>query len=408
MQADSFQASITLAMTRVLATVCIACAFVGCATPDAGAPAPTVEQAFRGDPGQPKSIFVFLDGTRNEAASRTNVRRAFDTVVAANDPQTTSIYIEGVGTVTTPVLGALLGLGMEPRILRGYDFIAQSYRPGDRLYIMGFSRGAHQARALAGLVAYAGVPPRSDVDTGARLKAGNAIIEAVKDIADEDKLAEWKAWQPGAAPVAAAQVRSKAKVLTTPAEVRFLGLWDTVPGSQFLDYGPCKERPNRNAGDRYKSDSYPPLRQIVHAVSLDEKRSKFHPILLCAAINPAFTQVQERWFAGAHADVGGGYGDSRALADIAFAWVMAELGKSYAPLAAIDHPKGNPLGLAHWSIGDAPANLMSHCEDRVPPPDATIDAGAAARREAGRAPLRMHGQEVVLAYPLSCAAGVPK
>lgn len=212
--------------------------------------------------------------------------------------------------------------------------------------------------------------------------------------------------RPGAEPAAAGELRAKAKRRTVPAQVDFVGVWDTVPGSMFLDDGPCKELPNRKEGKRYKSDSCPPPRQIVHAVALDEKRSKFRPILLCAAINPAFKQVEERWFPGARADVGGGYADSQALPDLAFTWVMSALSRVYAPLAAADYPKGDPLGLAHWPIGDAPANLMSHCEDRVPPTSAAIDPSAAVRRAVGQAPIRVVAKDARQAYPLACSAGL--
>ena len=36
--------------------------------------------------------------------------------------------------------------------------------------------------------------------------------------------------------------------------------------------------PGISKGERYKSDSYPPIHQIAHAVSLNEKRSKFAPL----------------------------------------------------------------------------------------------------------------------------------
>ena len=74
--------------------------------------------------------------------------------------------------------------------------------------------------------------------------------------------------------------------------------------------------PGIDKGERYKTDSYPPIRHMAHAVSLDEKRSKFTPLLLCQAINPTYTEINEVWFPGAHSDVGGGYQDSLELSNI--------------------------------------------------------------------------------------------
>lgn len=360
------------------------------------------EKQFSGDAGRKKDIFVFLDGTKNNAASDTSVRRVFDALYQANDPQAVALYIEGVGTVENPLLGALLGFGMEPRILRGYDFISQSYRPGDKIYIFGFSRGAHQARALAGLIAYAGLLPPTENDQRSRLAKGNAVLERVKRENDEQHQCTWGSWQPGAAPLLSENLRTELAISTTPAEITFLGIWDTVPGSFFKDYGVCKEMVNRRDGDRYKSDSYPPIRHIVHAVSMDEKRSRFAPILVCPALNAAATTIDEEWFPGAHADVGGGYPNSRDLPNLSLQWMMKKLAQSYPAAAAFAPAPPDPHGLAHWSMGDWPANWWSDCQDRAVPAGA-IKHGSVAER-AGKTPalIRIKGDNVTRPYPLSC------
>lgn len=374
-----------------------------CATSDDGHAQPAaMEKPFAGDAAKAKRIFVFLDGTRNDAGSSTNVRRLFEAVVDTADPQTTGMYIEGVGTTETPILGAGLGLGMEARILRAYDFIAQAYRPGDAIFIVGFSRGAHQARALAGLLAYAGVPPASKDDGDARLRLYNRIIEITKKKSDSDYEQAWKDWRPGTAPPLGADIARELGLSMQAAEVAFLGVWDTVPGSSFKHFYGCREMADRRAGDRYKSGSYPPIRNIYHAVALDEKRSKFHPLLVCPPLNPAYTSVSEVWFPGAHADVGGGYADSQALSNISLQWMMAALGRTYEPPLPAARFAGDPLGLAHWSIGDWPANSLSHCEDRLPPADAIKDASVDRRARAAAVPVRVNGVVQRLSYPPRC------
>jgi uncharacterized protein (DUF2235 family) len=379
----------------------------GCAAMDGeDTDPPVMQQPFAGNPAQPKRILVFMDGTRNDVGSGTNVRKLFEAVVAAQDPQSTSVYIEGVGSAEDPlvvsIFGAALGFGMESRILRGYDFIAQAYRPGDEVFIFGFSRGAHTARALAGLIAYAGVPPALTEDDAARKRRNNRIIEIVKEKNDKDFEASWRAWQPGTEPVVAKEVGNKLHIATMPVEIAFLGVWDTVPGSSLKHFSDCRELANRREGDRYKSDSYPPIRTIFHAVSLDEKRSKFRPLLLCAPLNPAYTAVSQVWFPGAHADVGGGYDDSQELPNLSFQWMVAALGKHYpTPLAAQQYA-GNALGLAHWSIGDRPANRGSTCEDRQPPAGYVPDESVRARTAEPLARIRIHGAEEQRPYPMAC------
>lgn len=319
-----------------------------------------------GDPNNQKRIFVFLDGTENDPASGTNVWRLYDLLSNNNDPQMTAVYIEGVGTAEdAPIVDAALGHGMENRILTGYEFVAANYRPGDEIYLFGFSRGAHQARALAGLISYAGIPRRTDNGDSELMDVGNQIIELVKKKSDASYAEQWLSWSPDQPPVLATEIRDQLGFEMQPARIQFLGVWDTVPGSSLKKYRECKEDkgfvktylwwliPGVDRGERYKVDSYPPIGEIAHAVALDEKRSKFTPLLVCEAINPEYTKVTELWFPGAHADVGGGYDDSTDLPSISLRWMIEMLGNSYTlePPPAIE---GAAAGLAHWSIGDFP------------------------------------------------------
>jgi uncharacterized protein (DUF2235 family) len=258
---------------------------------------------------QPKSIFVFLDGTGNDPEAPTNVWRLYELLENQNDPLTIGFYVAGVGANKGPTaIRQLLGIGMENRIKKGYSFITKNYKPGDKIYIFGFSRGALEARSLAGLIAYSGIPKVSGEDINHLEKIANKILEHTKDKNDSDYENKWGDWNPGDPPLLADEIKNKLGLEVQSAEVAFLGIWDTVPGSFFLNYNICKEKKNRKDGDRYKTDSYPAIRNIVHAVSIDEKRSKFQPILACPPINNTnATKINELWFPGAHADVGGGY-----------------------------------------------------------------------------------------------------
>src|SRR5262245_14011041 len=71
-----------------------------------------------------------------------------------------SKYIHGVGDSKNPVLrvlGGVFGAGVIARIVRGYTFISRNYVAGDSIHILGFSRGAYTARALAGMIATVGL-----------------------------------------------------------------------------------------------------------------------------------------------------------------------------------------------------------------------------------------------------------
>jgi uncharacterized protein (DUF2235 family) len=62
------------------------------------------------------------------------------------------------------VLGGALGAGLITRIVRGYTFLSRSWATGDRMFTIGFSRGAYTARALADLVAAKGLLDATKLD----------------------------------------------------------------------------------------------------------------------------------------------------------------------------------------------------------------------------------------------------
>jgi uncharacterized protein (DUF2235 family) len=44
------------------------------------------------------------------------------------------------------------GIGVDDNIRTAYQFIAQNYLPGDKIYLFEFSCGAFKIRSLAGLI----------------------------------------------------------------------------------------------------------------------------------------------------------------------------------------------------------------------------------------------------------------
>ena len=176
--------------------------------------------------------------------------------------------------------------------------------------------------------------------------------------------------------------------------MQFLGVWDTVPGSQFKKYCECSEAPDNVEGIRYKIWSYPTIREIAHAVSIDEKRSKFSRVLVCPPIDPARTIVHQAWFAGAHADVGGGYGDSNDLAGVSLNWMLELLEKHDLFNGNKPRVYADPAGLAHASICDFPANVGSDYEDRDIPQGAVLHASVRTRIQNGAVPLRKNGKVI--------------
>ena len=46
----------------------------------------------------------------------------------------------------------MMGRGINRQIRRAYGYLASRYKPGDRIYFIGYSRGAYGVRSLAGVI----------------------------------------------------------------------------------------------------------------------------------------------------------------------------------------------------------------------------------------------------------------
>ncbi len=374
----------TLIILFSIVTILIA----GCSTKPITQSAPNPEFYRVKFDGKPKSILIFFDGTANNWSSRTNVRKLFELVAVQEDPEVLSFYIDGVGSSSTPITGGAFGYGMKPRILEGYKFLARHYKMGDKVFIFGFSRGALQARSLAGMVSYNGLPEfAKGKDKQSQKDALAQLTSQAEDIWDLTKAErdlfkeEWKNWQTGQ-PHPFADKMLQHGINSRPATIRFLGLWDTVPGSSFKEYDLYEECDDRKKGDRYKIQPYPVIEEIAHAVSLDEKRSKFRQVLVNKPYDPNRTQLHQVWFPGAHADIGGGYEDSNDLAGLSLNWMLKLLEKHDLFGERLPQVYADPLGLAHWSIGDRPANLGSKEENRSVPSDPDLHSSISDRMNA--------------------------
>jgi hypothetical protein len=107
--------------------------------------------------------------------------------------------------------------------------------------------------------------------------------------------------------------------------IEFLGLWDTVSA-----YGmPVKELRPSVAWLLWPmefKDSVLPrvVLHCSHALSLDDERATFHPILFDESKLKPHQTVSQVWFAGVHSNVGGGYPEDQ-LSLVTLDWMMDQL-----------------------------------------------------------------------------------
>ncbi|MCB1609721.1 MAG: DUF2235 domain-containing protein, partial [Xanthomonadales bacterium] len=110
-----------------------------------------------------RNLVVLCDGTGNELGRNlSNVLKLFR--VATKSHRQLCYYSPGVGTISRispwarlrqkalEILGLITGYGLDDNVLGAYRFLVANWRPGDRIFLFGFSRGAWTVRVLAGML----------------------------------------------------------------------------------------------------------------------------------------------------------------------------------------------------------------------------------------------------------------
>ena len=293
-----------------------------------------------------RDIFVTIDGTGNSPVSRTNAARLFEMVDSAShlrgSRELATYYAEGVGS-EGEFLGLAAGAGMSADIRNAYKFLTRTYRPGDRIFLSGFSRGAFGARALNGMIAVAGIPDLSDKPTSDQDRIVKRLFRAYK-ITRRKGHTHAQHFERRLERVTAIYLdeRIEPHGLDHAVPIAAMALWDTVEAMGWPDY---TARPDERDRHYYLTNCN--VNHIFHALALDDNRAySFTPIFAQGARNYALcpekeatAHIEEVWFSGAHADVGGSYapGDmiDGHLQGVSLNWML----KRISPFGLV--PKGS-------------------------------------------------------------------
>jgi hypothetical protein len=156
----------------------------------------------------PKNIVILSDGTGqaggiNFDEARTNVYKLYRACRVGPDTQIdpseqVAFYDPGLGSAADGghfkvgwlrtfynVASMATGLGITANIIDCYAAIIRLYEPGDRIFLVGFSRGAYTVRSLAGAISYCGIPRQLPGGAPLRLdlEGSRELAEhAVKDV----------------------------------------------------------------------------------------------------------------------------------------------------------------------------------------------------------------------------------
>jgi hypothetical protein len=355
-------------------------------------------------------LFDLLEGDPVPADGGPGLTRIQKSFTAPDGAKQLAMYCHGVGSnhllPQMQFLGGAFGGGLTTRIRLGYAFISRNFEQGDRIVLVGFSRGSYTARALADMIATQGLlkPELADdhdplsYAAAAWMRYRNGRIGRVDERPDlHQRIAD----------LSMAIHRHLTDVVRRPltdadfveTHVAAVAVWDTVGAMGIPRYS----RENAKRIDEYEFASNvlsPKIDLAFHAVSVDEQRRDFAPTLWKLP-DPRVTQ---ELFPGGHSDVGGGYTDLDAdghprppLSGLTLLWMIKHLqdkvdlrfkslggvvGDARAPAhcAWLNKPIYQDNGPRIFSPGDATVN--DAVRDRMAGPPVLADPRLEVRKYA--------------------------
>jgi uncharacterized protein (DUF2235 family) len=268
-----------------------------------------------------KRLAVFLDGTWNVVGDDTNVWR-MHALCAPTDNYGTAqraYYEKGL----SGLLGGASGVGIDDIIRNAYQWLVDNYDPGDPIFIFGFSRGAYTARSLAGCIAKCGL-----------LRAGGAlgVTQLYNRYRRQDARTIWELLDGQQNGTTADFTREEELMLkhVMAIHIKVVGVWDTV-GDLGIPWLSLEGLRWWSTEGFLTTGLRVPVEHGFHALAVDEHRRSFAPTLWTVrhdatpepdAPSPRpLASVEQRWFVGAHANVGGGC-ESDILPQLPLRWLM--------------------------------------------------------------------------------------
>eukprot|EP01006_Ploeotia_vitrea_P028509 TRINITY_DN61184_c0_g2_i1.p1 TRINITY_DN61184_c0_g2~~TRINITY_DN61184_c0_g2_i1.p1 ORF type:complete len:707 (-),score=65.04 TRINITY_DN61184_c0_g2_i1:57-2177(-) len=279
------------------------------------------------------------------------------------------LYFEGVGTQQNPIaalVDSVLGRSAKKLVQFAFEkmcelttesnyFVSNVDQPGDNLIIMGFSRGAVQARLLCHVLDATGgfLPGRKDCTAIFEPLSKNSHGKAAGKLRD----------------VCIHMACNKEEPL--PVKVTFLGLYDSVIGASSPTKDPTGGALNRvgnslnaiskglppSTAKGFMVDKVPSCCNFVaHAVSTFEYRRDYRSVLI-RPTNETRTRATEVWFPGWHSDIGGG-NEANVMCKYTLAWMLDQLDNT---LTTQGNPR--PCGTNRQPCGIKPTMFLTCTTD---------------------------------------------
>ncbi|MEM8629942.1 MAG: DUF2235 domain-containing protein [Pseudomonadota bacterium] len=249
---------------------------------------------------------VILDGTNSSLVpgDETNAGILFKLLRETHPATHLSLHYEaGVQWESwrqTP--NVVSGYGINGRIRRAYGALASRYRPGDRIFLFGFSRGAYAVRSLAGIIGSVGL-----------LTPAKSTERNIRQV--------FRHYERSPSAAVAADFKRLHCQADVPIEV--IGVWDTVKALGIRL--PLLWTLTEHKHLFHNHALGPHVRRGFHALARDERRLVFQPVLW-ETPDGFDGRVEQVWFRGTHGDVGGqlhGKNAARPLSNIPLVWMLS-------------------------------------------------------------------------------------
>ncbi|KAJ7686775.1 hypothetical protein B0H17DRAFT_939989, partial [Mycena rosella] len=252
-----------------------------------------------------RNLIVSIDGTSNQFGDHnTNVVELHSRILVDPTAEQRTYYNCGIGTYVPNraktfkywrqrfdnVVDLAIAWNFQSIVIKAYRWLCDEYRPGDKIFLFGFSRGAYQVRTLAGMVEKVGL-----VNAGNQELIPLYVQQACYENNDE-------------APILAPRFK---ETFARSVKIHFVGAWDTVSSVGLIRQKPL---PLTSSAEH--------ICIFRHALALDERRVKFLPEYVdggnsnsspenglarnASMMIGRVTNTKEVWFAGTHSDIGGG------------------------------------------------------------------------------------------------------
>jgi uncharacterized protein (DUF2235 family) len=201
-------------------------------------------------------------------------------------------------------LGVMTGNGINRQIERAYGVLASRYKLGDRIVLIGYSRGAYAVRSLAGVIDHVGL-----------LKAEHASERNVRQA--------YRHYKSGAHSDAMRQFIKRFS--HDDVQIEAVAVWDTVKALGLRLPIVWRWAQAQHAYHNHRLGDH--VRNGFHALALHETREAYAPVMWEAP--PDWEgHIEQVWFRGTHGDVGGQvveFPAARPLANIPLVWMLTKL-----------------------------------------------------------------------------------